>query len=98
MVCSIYSCRIISATVLGYLEFRRFGVNTDILFDGLLYCVPLAIIGARLWFVIFNLDDYNSIGEMFAIWNGGLAIHGGVILHSSLCITFPNIKVSFCGS
>ncbi|HEY8405793.1 MAG TPA: prolipoprotein diacylglyceryl transferase [Acholeplasma sp.] len=87
---------IISATVLGYLEFRRFGVNTDILFDGLLYCVPLAIIGARLWFVIFNLDDYNSIGEMFAIWNGGLAIHGGVIFAFIFVYFFSKYKkVSF---
>lgn len=42
------------------------------------YVLPLAIIGARLYYVIFSGETY-SFGEIFRIWDGGMAIYGGVI-------------------
>jgi phosphatidylglycerol:prolipoprotein diacylglycerol transferase len=39
-----------------------------------------ALVGARLYYVVFNLDYYSAHPEkIFAIWEGGLAIHGGLI-------------------
>lgn len=44
------------------------------------YIIIFGIIGARLYFVLFNLDYYsNNLSEIYKIWNGGLAIHGGII-------------------
>ena len=62
-----------------------YGISEDDLLDGLLWGIPFGIIGARLYYVIFYLDLYrNSDGtvnwrEVIAIWDGGLAIYGGVI-------------------
>ena len=44
------------------------------------YQIIFGIIGARIYYVIFNFSYYsNNLLEIFAIWNGGLAIHGGII-------------------
>lgn len=42
------------------------------------YVLPLAIIGARLYYVTFSGETY-SFGKIFRIWDGGMAIYGGVI-------------------
>ena len=58
----------------------RFGIREDDLYDLVLWLIPLSILGARLYFVLFKLDYYIAHpGEILAIWNGGLAIYGGVI-------------------
>ena len=58
----------------------RFGIREDDLYDLVLWLIPLSILGARLYFVLFKLDYYiANPGEILAIWNGGLAISGGVI-------------------
>lgn len=58
---------------------KQSGITTDDLLDYVLFAIPAGILGARLYYVIFNISDYHSIGEVFAIWNGGLAIYGGII-------------------
>ena len=64
---------------------KRYGVEQDDIIDLLIYAVPLCIIGARLYYVIFYLDLYrNADGSldfmrMVRIWDGGLAIYGGII-------------------
>ena len=65
---------------LAYEEFKRLGWDTDILFDGLLWAVPLSIVGSRLYYVIFDpTPNYNSFMDVINITNGGLSIHGAVI-------------------
>ena len=50
-------------------------------YDYFFYLVPLVIIGARLYYVIFEWNYYKrDLLEIFKVWNGGLAIHGGVIV------------------
>ena len=59
---------------------KRFGIRTDDFYDLVLWLVPLSIVGARAYIVLFKLDDYlSNPGEIAAVWNGGLAIYGGVI-------------------
>lgn len=59
---------------------KRFGIKEDDLYDLILLLIPLSIIGARLYFIAFKLDYYlANPGEIIEIWNGGLAIYGGVI-------------------
>ena len=43
------------------------------------FVLPLAVIGARVYYFIFSLDYYTSFWQIFEVWNGGLAIYGGVI-------------------
>lgn len=59
---------------------KRRSLNPDMVLDFLVYAVPLAIIGARLYYVVFEWQDYaNNLLSIFAIKEGGLAIYGGVI-------------------
>lgn len=57
---------------------RDFGIRQDDLTDVLLFAVPLAIVGARAYYVVFY-GNYSSFADMVKIWEGGLAIYGGVI-------------------
>lgn len=61
-------------------ESRRLGLDTEIFMDLIFWVLPAAILGARLYFVLFNWEDYraNPLGAL-AIWEGGLAIHGGLM-------------------
>lgn len=67
----------------GYLllrEARRFDVSDEFIINMFFYTIPIAIIGARLYYVIFSWDMYASNPiDIFKVWEGGLAIHGGVL-------------------
>ncbi|MBU7227535.1 prolipoprotein diacylglyceryl transferase [Staphylococcus pseudintermedius] len=79
-----YGIIIASAILIGYWiaqkSARSVGFHEDDLVNILLVCVFVAIISARLYFVLFQLDYYiqNPI-EIPMIWHGGIAIHGGLI-------------------
>lgn len=61
-------------------EAKRIGLNEDEMLDMLMNTVIAGIIGARLYYVIFNLSNFRSnLLEIFEVWNGGLAIHGGIL-------------------
>lgn len=66
-------------TMIGMKEAKRLGLNEDTLLDVLIIALPSAIIGARAYYVLFNLEQYNTFFEMINIRSGGLAIHGGII-------------------
>ena len=53
-------------------------IKSDDIFVLALYCLPLAVIGARLYYVLFSNHSYTFV-EILQIWQGGLAIYGGVI-------------------
>lgn len=81
---------------------RRFGIEQDDILDLLLYAVPLCIIGARLYYVIFYLDRYRlkdgslDFGAMIRIWDGGLAIYGGIVMAIIVAAVFcKKRKISF---
>lgn len=59
---------------------KKKGYQSDLIFDFILIALPIAIICARLYYVVFEWEDYvgNPI-KIFAIREGGLAIYGGVI-------------------
>ncbi len=58
---------------------KQIGVSTDDMLDLALFLIPCAVIGARLYYVLTTLGEYDSFFDVIAIWNGGLAIYGGVI-------------------
>ena len=67
---------------------REFGIRADDFYDLMLWLIPLSIVGARLYFVLFRLEDYlaDPISVLY-IHEGGLAIYGGVIA-GALCVVF----------
>jgi phosphatidylglycerol:prolipoprotein diacylglycerol transferase len=59
---------------------RDFGLVPDDIYDLMIWLIPFSIIGARLYYVLFELDYYiRNPGDILAIRNGGLAIYGGII-------------------
>lgn len=61
-------------------EAKRFGISEDFITNLFFYTVPISIVGARLYYVVFNWSYYSvHISEIFKIWEGGLAIHGGML-------------------
>ena len=71
---------ILVGTLLALREVRKKNINEDHFLNVLIAGIPAGIIGARLYYVIFNWDYYGQFPrEIPAIWNGGLAIHGGII-------------------
>ena len=64
---------------------EKYGITEDDLLDAVLWGVPLSVVGARVYYVIFYLDLFKKSdgsfdwGSAVAIWDGGLAIYGAVI-------------------
>lgn len=57
------------------------GLTEDNVYDAVIWMIPMSLIGARLYFVLFQLDYYIAHpNEIVAVWEGGLAIYGGIIL------------------
>lgn len=88
---------ILLAAFFSYQEFRKIGWDVNILFDGILYAVPLAIVGARLYYVLFDPSpNYQTFLDVINITKGGLAIHGGVLITLVFMIFFTKKrKISF---
>ena len=59
---------------------KEFGLTEDHVLDGALWVTPFAIVCARIYYVAFSWEDYadNLISTLY-IWEGGIAIYGGVI-------------------
>lgn len=61
-------------------EAERFNISEDFIVNLFFFTIPIAVIGARLYYVLFNWDYYSvNMSEIFMIWEGGLAIHGGML-------------------
>lgn len=61
-------------------ESERRGLDKELFPDLMLWAIPIAIISARIYYVLFKLDYYSqNPGEIIKIWEGGIAIHGALI-------------------
>ena len=61
-------------------EAKKHGFEEDFMVNLLFLGVIIGILGARIYYVIFNFNYYkDNLIEIFKVWNGGLAIHGGII-------------------
>ncbi len=79
----IIVCGIIAAFMYTYFHAKRHGLILDDLIDLTLAAVIPGVIGARLYYVFFdylkNPENYSDFIDFIAVWNGGLAIYGGLI-------------------
>ncbi len=76
----LIAAAIVLATFITYKRAPRHNIASDRILDFVLICVPAGIIGARLYYVVFNWEQYS--GDLLKIINirlGGLAIHGGLL-------------------
>ncbi len=78
-------------------ESERRGLHKELFIDLILFAVPIAIICARIYYVIFQWSYYSQHpGEIIKIWNGGIAIHGALIGAVLTTIIFAKVRnVSF---
>ena len=79
-----YSVLIVVAIIIGmYFSLKQADKNNlgkDFLYDLIFYLIPIAIIGARTYYVVFNFSQFKeNLLDIFKIWEGGLAIYGSVI-------------------
>lgn len=79
-----YGIIILTGMILGYYlanrETIKKGLPEDLFMDLMMYIIIFSLIGARLYYVFFNLDYYffNPL-DIIKVWEGGMAIHGGLI-------------------
>lgn len=77
------------ASILIFKEARKRNIDEDFLVNLIFNIIIFGLLGARIYYVLFNLPYYisNPI-EIFAIWNGGLAIHGGIFAALAFIIIY----------
>ena len=65
----------------SYVIYRagQIGINSDHIIDFALFVIPIGVIGARLYYVLMELENYKTLKDVLNIREGGLAIYGGII-------------------
>ena len=79
-----YSFFILMGVIVGYKlainESQKFKIPKDYMINYFFYVLIFGLLGARAYYVIFNFAEYqNNLLDIFKVWEGGLAIHGGII-------------------
>lgn len=92
-----YAICILLGLILGvYLatkEAPRKKILQDDILDFILLAFPLSIIGARIYYVAFSWSEYkDNLLSVFAIWNGGIAIYGGLITGAIVLYFFTRYR------
>lgn len=89
-----YAVLIVSGVIVGLWlatkEGNRLGLASETISDLLIWILPAAILGARIYYVIFEWHRYSDgpWWRIFAVWEGGLAIHGGLIAAVAIGFVF----------
>ena len=78
----------------SHLLFRanQVGISADTIIDFVLFTIPIGIIGARLYYVIAEIDRFDSFKEVINIRSGGLAIYGGILAGALSVFVISKIK------
>jgi phosphatidylglycerol:prolipoprotein diacylglycerol transferase len=90
----IIACGFILAVIVCSARAKKYGLTQDNVYDMLLFATPIGIVGARAYYVIFYYSLYRTAsggpdwGAIVAIWDGGLAIYGGVIASALTVVVF----------
>ncbi|MFC3928714.1 prolipoprotein diacylglyceryl transferase [Streptococcus caprae] len=85
---------VILAVWLAMREAPRKKIKPDNVLDFILIAFPLAIIGARIYYVAFQWDYYKANpAEIIAIWNGGIAIYGGLMMGTIVLLIFSYYRM-----
>jgi phosphatidylglycerol:prolipoprotein diacylglycerol transferase len=75
------------AVLLACKRAKKHGLSDDRMLDVALWSIPAGVIGARIYYVIFQWDQYkDNLKSIFNIREGGLAIHGGILVGVGLAL------------
>jgi len=87
---------LIGITLSQYLAKLR-KVNPELIADSAIWMIIFAIVGARIYYVLFQWEEYaQRPQDIIAVWKGGIAIHGAIIGGSLAALIFARInKISF---
>ena len=89
----IIACGMLLGLALAVYRAKKEDIHSDVLYDFLLIAAPVAILCARAYYVIFEWESYaDDPVKILAIWEGGLAIYGGVIGGVITALVFCRIK------
>ena len=89
----VIACGMIGGVLIASTIAKRSGQNPDDYYDIAIYAIIFAVLGARLYFVIFNWDYYSQdLTRILNIREGGLAIYGGIIAAIITVYIFTRIK------
>lgn len=89
----LLSTGIMVGILLAYRGARQLGHDPEYIIDLALWCIPAAVIGARLYYVIFEWDYYKgNLLKIINIREGGLAIHGALIAAVLMGYVFTRVK------
>ncbi|EUJ52194.1 prolipoprotein diacylglyceryl transferase [Paenilisteria rocourtiae] len=93
----IIATAVVVALLIALQEATKRNVDKELLVDLLIWAIPIAIISARIYYVLFEWSYYKDhLNEVIKIWQGGIAIHGALIGSVLTAIIFSRIKkVSF---
>ena len=75
----LIACGMLLAVLISCRRAKSHGLSEDDVLDVCIWMLPIGVIGARVYYVLFNLDYYKTLKSMLDIRAGGLAIHGGQI-------------------
>lgn len=83
----------LAGMVVAFSDARRRGQDPDVYLDFAIYAIFFSILGARLYYVIFEWEDYkNNLLQIFNLRAGGLAIYGGVIGAALTLLVFTRVR------
>jgi len=94
----ILAIAMLAGLLLCMKQAKRFGLTEDNVLDMILWAVPCCIVGSRIYYVIFYLDLFRNAdgsldwGRIVAIWDGGLAIYGTVIVGILVAFIYTRVK------
>lgn len=89
----LIACGVMAAVAISYKRAPRHGIDPDNVLDAAICMLPAGVIGARLYYVIFNWGMYrNDLSEVFDTRAGGLAIHGGLIFGMIAVLILCRVK------
>lgn len=78
-----------------YRRRKKLELTSDNVLDLIIMAVPFGLLGARIYFILFNASDYFGAGKwqnMFLLREGGLAVYGGVIAAGIAFLVYSRIK------
>ncbi len=106
-----YALFIVTGMILALLyctlRAKKEGIKVDTMMDFAIFTIPIGIIGARLYYVVFNWIEaiangkpspYQSFYDVIAVWEGGLAIYGGIIFGALTILVVAKVKKMSWGS
>lgn len=71
---------------------KDIGITVDDILDFVIFVIPIGVLGARLYYVIMEIEQYHSLKDVFNMREGGLAIYGGIIAGTLTVFVMSRIR------